>query len=280
MLAGDPRGPRATTTRTPSRRRSCERRNLVLERDAQAGHDQPRPRWTPPTKEPMTLAPPNNGLRGATGAILLRLHDRARDARSTATSRRSAAGCASTPPSTCSLQDMAERTVVSDDSSPTAGPDAALVCIDPRTGYIKAMVGGKNYAASQFNVAADGHRQAGSSFKTFVLCPGAWPTACPPTRPTTPLRPGRSTCPDGGKWKVNNYDGHGSGSMTIRDATIHSVNCVYAQLIMDVGPSSRVARRWPRAMGRQSPVEPNISGNPALLIPAIPQRKFTTGKVI
>jgi penicillin-binding protein 1A len=67
------------------------------------------------------------------------------------------------------LQDMAENTVKRA-LDPNRGPDAAMATIDPRTGFIKAMVGGKNYAASQFNVAADGHRQAGSSFKVFVLC--------------------------------------------------------------------------------------------------------------
>jgi penicillin-binding protein 1A len=49
------------------------------------------------------------------------------------------------------------------------GPAAALVAIDPRTGDVLAMVGGKNFHQSQFNLAVQGERQPGSSFKPFVL---------------------------------------------------------------------------------------------------------------
>jgi len=151
------------------------------------------------------------------------------------------------------LQGMAERTIVNM-TDPSEGPDAALVCIDPRTGYIKAMVGGKSYALSQFNVAADGHRQAGSSFKTFVLS-RALADSVSPDQTYDSSSPRTINIPGGGVWKVNNYEGHGSGSMTIRDATIHSVNCVYAQMIMDVGPS-RVAE-LAHAMGIQTTIDPD-----------------------
>ena len=49
------------------------------------------------------------------------------------------------------------------------GPSAALVAIDPRDGAVRAMVGGNNYRKSQFNLAVQGVRQPGSSFKPFVL---------------------------------------------------------------------------------------------------------------
>ncbi len=48
-------------------------------------------------------------------------------------------------------------------------PEVALVSIDPRTGYVKALVGGRDYAKRKFNLATQGYRQPGSSFKTFVL---------------------------------------------------------------------------------------------------------------
>jgi penicillin-binding protein 1A len=151
------------------------------------------------------------------------------------------------------LQDLAEN-AVKRQTDPDDGPDAALVCVDPRTGYIKAMVGGKNYAASQFNVAADGHRQAGSSFKVFVLA-RALADRVSPNESYDASSPRIIELPDGGKWKVTNYDGRGSGSTTIRNATVHSINVVFAQLIMDVGPA-RVAE-MAKSMGVQSPVEPN-----------------------
>ncbi len=151
------------------------------------------------------------------------------------------------------LQGMAERTIV-ENTNPNRGPDAALVCIDPRTGDIRAMVGGKNYAASQFNVAADGHRQPGSAFKTFVLS-RAMADGMSPDLTYDSSSPRIIPLGDGTNWTVTNYEGHGSGPMSITEATIHSVNCVYAQLIMDVGPT-RVAN-LAKAMGIQTPIQAN-----------------------
>ena len=150
------------------------------------------------------------------------------------------------------LQDLAEKTV--SEMTSDAGPDAALVCIDPRTGYIKAMVGGRNYQVSQFNVAASGHRQAGSAFKVFVLT-RALADGISPNQTYDSTSPKELLMPDGTKWTVRNYAGRGSGSMTIREATIRSVNVVFAQLIMDVGPA-RVAE-MAKQMGIRSEVEPN-----------------------
>ena len=151
------------------------------------------------------------------------------------------------------LQEMAERTLLKL-LDPSEGYDAALTCIDPRTGYIKAMVGGKNYYRSQFNVAAEGGRQAGSSFKVFVLA-RAMADGLSPEKTYDSSSPRIIKLPDGSKWTVKNYDGGGSGSMTIESATVRSVNVVFAQLIMDVGPG-RVAD-MARQMGVLSPVDSN-----------------------
>lgn len=156
------------------------------------------------------------------------------------------------------LQDLAEN-VIARSTRSDGGPDAAMVCIDPRTGYIRAMVGGKNYAASQFNVAADGHRQAGSAFKTFVLI-RALADKVSPNQTYDASSPKTIQLPDGGVWKVSNYEGHGSGTTTIRNATVHSVNVVYAQLIMDVGPS-RVAE-----MAKQLGIASFVDPNPAIAL--------------
>jgi len=151
------------------------------------------------------------------------------------------------------LQGLAEQTLARE-LNPEKGPDAAIICIDPKTGYIKAMVGGKNYYLSQYNVAAQGHRQAGSAFKVFVLS-RALADRVSPELTYDSSSPKTVRLPDGTKWIVNNYDGHGSGSMTIRSATIHSVNVVFAQLIMDVGPK-RVSD-MAEAMGIMSEVDTN-----------------------
>ena len=69
------------------------------------------------------------------------------------------------------LQQAAERAVAEHLSQP-GDPSAALVAIDPRTGEIRALVGGTDWNKSQYNNATQAHRQAGSSFKTFTLSDG------------------------------------------------------------------------------------------------------------
>ncbi len=123
-------------------------------------------------------------------------------------------------------------------------PYAAMTVIDPRTGYVKAMVGGRDYfdpedRFAKLNLATGGStgRQAGSAFKQFALVAalenGISPQSVYPA-------PGSLTIPlEGGQvWNVQNYDGSSSGSLTVESATINSVNTVYAQIIMDVGPQA------------------------------------------
>jgi penicillin-binding protein 1A len=117
------------------------------------------------------------------------------------------------------------------------GPEAALVAVQPSSGRVMAMVGGSNFRESQFNLAVQGERQAGSSFKPFVL--------------SAALREGLSTSntfvsepveiwADGRLWDVENYDQSYLGTIDIRTATIHSDNAVYAQLTQLVGPRAVV----------------------------------------
>ena len=117
------------------------------------------------------------------------------------------------------------------------GPEAALVAVEPSSGRVLAMVGGSNFRESQFNLAVQGERQAGSSFKPFVLAAA--------------LREGLSTSntfvskpvevwADGRLWEVENYDQSYLGTIDLRSATIHSDNAVYAQLTQLVGPRAVV----------------------------------------
>jgi penicillin-binding protein 1A len=140
-------------------------------------------------------------------------------------------------------------------------PAASIVAIDPWTGAVRAMV---NYLPDgrklQFNLATQSGRQAGSSFKPFVLA--------------TALNQGISlntyfsgppslTIPDprcgtnGVLWDVHNYADESAGTMNLIDATAHSVNTIYAQLVDKVGPSNviPVAHR----MGIRSPLQPVCS---------------------
>lgn len=110
-------------------------------------------------------------------------------------------------------------------------PSAALVSLEVGTGRILAMVGGRDYATQQFNVAAQGDgRQAGSSFKPFVLAT-AFEEGVSPERSFESA--GMSLPVPGGTWTVNGSSA--GGPMRLRPATEQSINSVFAQLILEVG---------------------------------------------
>jgi penicillin-binding protein 1A len=130
------------------------------------------------------------------------------------------------------------------------GPSAALVAIDPRNGAVKAMVGGNNYRKSQFNLAVQGVRQPGSSFKPFVLATALREGISPATHFES--RP--QTINLGDKyWVVSNYDDSYLGSIDLERATIESDNAVYAQLTQLVG--SKHVAETARRMGIRSKLD-------------------------
>src|SRR5213075_2013099 len=104
---------------------------------------------------------------------------------------------------------------------------AALVAMRP-DGTVVAMVGGKDYARSQFNRAVQARRQPGSSFKLFVylaaLRQGATPETLVADEPVTV-----------GKWQPENASGRYQGVMTFRDAFAHSSNVAAVRISEFVG---------------------------------------------
>ncbi|HKP91487.1 MAG TPA: transglycosylase domain-containing protein, partial [Thermoleophilaceae bacterium] len=114
-------------------------------------------------------------------------------------------------------------------------PSSAVVSIDPRTGYIKAMASSGTYDTRTFNLAAQGHRQPGSAFKTMVLAT-AIRQGIDPSSTVYVSKPLNMNVPGFGPWKVKTYDGSYGGAMNIVTATLKSDNTVYAQLDVDVGP--------------------------------------------
>jgi penicillin-binding protein 1A len=126
-------------------------------------------------------------------------------------------------------------------------PYGAMTVIDPQTGEIKAMVGGRDFFSlhdpvAQVNLATGGvtGRQAGSTFKPFALV-AALQNGIPPQKvydaPSSITLALPPYCQARGEpvWPVTNFDGNAVGQLTVEQATIDSVNVVYAQIVRDLG---------------------------------------------
>jgi penicillin-binding protein 1B len=142
---------------------------------------------------------------------------------------------------------------------------AALVALDPRTGEIRALVGGRDYGESQLNHIL-AHRQPGSSFKPFVYA-AAFNTALgnqqPVVTPVTMLEDEPTTFTfDGKDYMPNNYGQEFYGNVTVRDALTHSLNVATVKLAQMIG-YDRVAQ-----MAKQMRLGARIIGTPAVALGA------------
>ena len=153
-------------------------------------------------------------------------------------------------------------------------PDAAVTVLDPRTGYVRAMVGGDeahywaNDAAGRVNLATGmggSGRQTGSAFKAFALVAALEQGVSPDTIFSAPSSID-IPLPGGGIWHVTNAEGTGYGSMSLRSATVNSVNTVYAQLIERLTPQAVIAvakrmgmRCCPNVSEPTTPLHPYLS---------------------
>jgi penicillin-binding protein 1A len=144
-------------------------------------------------------------------------------------------------------------------------PASAIVSINPRNGAIRAMtavIPGKKRI--QFNLAAQGRRQAGSSFKTFVLTEsirqGINPDSTMYLSAPFHWQPD-PTCSEADDpncvWDVSTYDHSYIGAATIHQATLRSDNTVYARLTLDVDPVNVV--RTAHRMGIRTKLQPVAS---------------------
>ena len=137
---------------------------------------------------------------------------------------------------------------------PEGGPAAGLASVDPDTGAIVALASTEGYAdESEFNYAWQAHRQPGSSFKTIVLAAAVKEGIDPATTYYDGSSPKTLEIPGGGTWTVNNSEGDGGGTENLESATWHSVNVVYAQLDLDVGPEN--VTEMARELGIEAPLQ-------------------------
>ncbi|WP_420438391.1 transglycosylase domain-containing protein [Candidatus Palauibacter sp.] len=137
-----------------------------------------------------------------------------------------------------------------------SGPlQAALVALDPRTGDILAMVGGRSYGTSQFNRAVDARRQPGSAFKPVVALAALAPEAEPSFTLASMLRdePLALDTP-AGVWKPANADRAFLGPVKLREALEGSRNVPFARLGLAVGPDRIIETA--RRLGIGSPLAP------------------------
>lgn len=150
----------------------------------------------------------------------------------------------------------AARTAINSTLTAPDGPSSAIVATDPRTGYVKAMASSGGYGQSQFNLAAQGSRQPGSSFKTMALLT-AVDQGIDPAATTYSSHPIDIKSSPWGPIKVKTYSNSYGGTMNLVRATLSSDNAVYIQLAMDVGPEN--VKQTARKMGIRS----KLNGYPA-----------------
>jgi membrane peptidoglycan carboxypeptidase len=128
-------------------------------------------------------------------------------------------------------------------------PDVSIVTVDNRNGAIRTMLSGRNYQRERLDLATTGH-QPGSSYKPFILAT-AFEEGIPPTQQYSSSSPWCSPEWDDEDNCVSNAEGSGVGLVDLYRATTDSINVVFAQLILDVGPE-KVAELTEAMQGRPS----------------------------
>jgi penicillin-binding protein 1A len=155
------------------------------------------------------------------------------------------------------FQKLAERAIKNTLYYPN-DPASAIVSINPKNGAIRAMtavIPGKKH--TQFNLAAQGRRQAGSSFKTFVLTEAIREGINPNSTMYLSAPFHWQPDPYSEPWDVSTYAGDYYGPSSITQATLRSDNTVYARLTLDLGPENVV--RLAHRMGITTKLQPVAS---------------------
>ncbi|MBW3664032.1 MAG: PBP1A family penicillin-binding protein [Actinobacteria bacterium] len=147
-------------------------------------------------------------------------------------------------------------------------PSAAIVAVEPASGAVRALVGGRDFydrdqPDARFNLATQARRQPGSSFKPIVLA-----TALQRGVSLEREFPG-GTCvsfPELG-WEPCNYGGTAYPTMSLREATVRSVNTVYARLAVELGPVAIVEMAKTMGFDSELPQVPSIALGSAEVTP-------------
>ena len=132
----------------------------------------------------------------------------------------------------------------------------ALLCLDPKTGYIKAMVGGRDFGESQFNRALHSRRQPGSAFKPVIYA-AALEKGYNPSTIVMDSPVEYEDIDEGTYWAPKNYDKNFMGPITFRNALAHSRNVVTVKILEDIGVS--YVLKFIKKLGIESPIKRDLS---------------------
>ena len=133
----------------------------------------------------------------------------------------------------------------------------ALIAMDPKSGYVEAMIGGYDFNKSEFNRAFQACRQPGSSFKPIIYSAAIEQRAF---SASTLLLDAPMVTDDestGKRWKPNNYEETFEGEVPVRKAFLHSMNTPAIRTLQQVGV--RAAAAWARKLGITSKINEDLS---------------------
>ncbi|MBI2370587.1 MAG: PBP1A family penicillin-binding protein [Deltaproteobacteria bacterium] len=132
----------------------------------------------------------------------------------------------------------------------------ALVAVDPETGHVKTLVGGRNFTESQFNRAIQARRQPGSAFKPLIyaaaLDRGFTPASVIEDSPISFQNPETNTV-----WEPRNFEGKFYGPTTLKEALTFSRNVVTVKLLREIGVDYAI--QYARKLGITAPLEHNLT---------------------
>ncbi len=136
-------------------------------------------------------------------------------------------------------------------------PASAIVTINPANGDIETMAESESYEKSQYNLAADGHRQPGSTFKAIVLATALSKGVDPNSTIYNSHKLNKGWLAEEPNYEVEGFGGEAKGPINLVTATLASDNTVYAQLAADLGEESITQ------MAYKLGVKTHLLGNPA-----------------
>jgi len=151
--------------------------------------------------------------------------------------------------------ELAVRNILPDDVPYTA----TLVAIENGTGAVRAMVPGTSFSHAGFNLATQGTRQTGSSFKVFTLAAAIDAGYSPDDRVNASGECEFDMGENAAPWKVENYDGRGMGNVTLTSAIARSSNCAFARVALALGPEKIVDMAHRLGIERELEPVPSIT---------------------